>query len=101
MTEVRNNEGEHRFETEVNGEPAVLEYRIRDNALWLLHTEVPQVGQGSGVGAALVRAAFEHASAQEMRVVPMCSFVASYVRRHPEYLDAIDPAFRSRVTGER
>src|SRR3712207_5495639 len=45
MADVVNNETLHRFEMDVEGEPAVLEYRIRDGALWLLHTGVPEKGQ--------------------------------------------------------
>jgi uncharacterized protein len=100
MADVVNNEKLHRFEMDVEGEPAVLEYRVRDGALWLLHTGVPEKGQGKGIAAALARAAFDHARAEGQPVVPMCSFVLSYLRRHPELMEQVQPEFRSRVTGD-
>jgi predicted GNAT family acetyltransferase len=100
MPDVTNNETLHRFETDVEGDTALLEYRVRGGALWLLHTEVPEKGQGKGIAAALARAAFDHARAAGQPVVPMCSFVVSYLRKHPELLPQIAPEYRSRVAGE-
>ena len=31
-------------------------------------------------------------------VTPLCPFIASYIRRHQEYLALVDPALRERVT---
>jgi predicted GNAT family acetyltransferase len=100
MADVVNNEKLRRFEVDVEGEPAVLEYRIRDGALWLLHTGVPDKGQGKGVAAALARAAFDHARQEGQMVVPMCAFVVSYLRRHPELMEQVQPEYRSRVAGD-
>jgi predicted GNAT family acetyltransferase len=100
MADVVNNEKLHRFETDVEGETAVLEYRVRDGALWLLHTDVPEKGQGKGIAGALARAAFDHARAKGEPVVPMCSFVVSYLKRHPELMEQIQPEYRSRVAGD-
>ncbi len=41
--------------------------------------------EGSGVGESLARTGLEWARERELRVVPVCPFVAAYVRRHPEY----------------
>lgn len=90
MNPVTNNEAKHRFEADVNGEMAVLEYRMRHGALWLLHTDVPAAGQGGGVGAALVRAAMDYAREQGIKVVPACTFAAAYIRRHPEYESQVE-----------
>ena len=98
MADVVNNENLHRFEIDVEGEPAVLEYRVRDGALWLLHTDVPEKGQGKGIAAKLAKAAFEHAKATGQLVVPMCSFVISYLERHSELIDQVSPEHRARIT---
>ncbi len=50
----------------------------------IVHTEVPPQLEGRGIAAALVRAAFEHAEPPGFKVVPACSYVRAYVRRHPE-----------------
>ena len=100
MADVFHNERLHRFEIDVEGEPAVLEYRMHGGALRLLHTDVPEKGQGKGFAGALVRAAFDHARAVNQQVVPMCSYVVSYLRRHPELMEQVHPEYRSRVAGD-
>lgn len=82
---VNHNEPGSRFETTVDGLPARCDYRLHDGVMLLVHTEVPPPLEGRGIGAALVRAALEHAAARGLRVRPRCSFVAAYLARHPEY----------------
>jgi len=82
---VRHDPQASRFEAEVDGRLARCDYRLNDGVLILYHTEVPPALEGRGIGAALVRAALEHAAAQGLRVRSGCSFVSAYLRRHPEY----------------
>jgi len=56
----------------------------------LVHTEVPESAEGKGVGSALARAALDHARREDLSVVPRCPFMASYIRRHPEYGDLVE-----------
>jgi predicted GNAT family acetyltransferase len=53
------------------------------------HTEVPEELGGAGVGSALARGALELARRSELKVVPRCSFIAEYVRRHPQFADLV------------
>jgi len=46
--------------------------------------------QGQGVAADLVHAALAFARSQGLRVRPSCSYVAAYMRRHPETLDLLE-----------
>jgi predicted GNAT family acetyltransferase len=48
---------------------------------------VPTADEGRGIGASLVRAALDDARKRGFKIVPACSFVAAFVRRHPEYND--------------
>lgn len=82
---VRHNAEASRFETEVEGGLAHCDYRMQDGVMLIVHTEVPPALEGRGIGAALVRAALEHASAAGLRVRPRCGFVSAYVARHPQY----------------
>jgi predicted GNAT family acetyltransferase len=50
----------------------------------LVHTEVPAELEGRGIASRLVAAAFAYAREQGLTVVPVCSYVRSYMRRHPE-----------------
>lgn len=90
---VRNREAD-RFEVEQDGHLAVLEYQVVRKSFLLVHTGVPPELEGRGIGGALVRAAFDHVRGHGMVVVPLCPFVRAYLKRHPEYLELVDPEYR-------
>ncbi len=54
--EVTHNPEEHRFELTVDGHLAVLDYMLTGNIIIFLHTEVPPVLGGRGLGVNLVEA---------------------------------------------
>lgn len=95
--DVTNDEAAQRYEARVDGALALIQYERRGNHLYILHTEVPEELEGRGVGGTLARAALEDARARHLTVVPHCPFVSAYIRRHPEYLDLVDPAYRARL----
>lgn len=74
-----------RFEATVDGQLARCDYRLRDGVMLMHHTEVPAALEGRGIAAALVRTAFEYAAKEGLRIRPMCSYVRSYLARHPQY----------------
>lgn len=83
--EVRHNRAEGRFETAVDGLLAVAEYELSDGRMTLTHTFVPNELRGRGMAEKLVRAALAHAQSEHLRVVPACSYVATFITRHPEF----------------
>jgi hypothetical protein len=86
-----------RFELDVDGWTAIAEYRRMGNAILFIHTEVPDALQHRGVGSALARGALESASERGLEVVPLCPFMASYIRSHAEYLDLVSASNRRRL----
>jgi uncharacterized protein len=86
---VRHNSEERRFEMNVKGELAVITYRLLPGVLSLDHTGVPVPIEGHGIAAKLTRAALDFARAENLRVVPACSYVAAFVRKHSEYQDLV------------
>jgi uncharacterized protein len=85
--QVTRNEAQSRFETTVDGETAVAEYRERDGVMQLTHTVVPQALEGRGIAAALIGQALDHARGHGLKVEALCSYAASYMQRHPETQD--------------
>jgi predicted GNAT family acetyltransferase len=79
------------FETTLAGHRAECAYRRQGDVLVLHHTAVPDALQGQGLAAALVAQALDWARQQGLRVRPTCSYVASYMRRHPETQDLLTP----------
>ena len=79
-----------RFSTRLDGHEAELVYRHQRGSMVIDHTGVPEAIGGRGVAGALVKAALDYARAEGLRVVPLCSYSASYIQRHPEYADLVD-----------
>ena len=100
---IENNESTHRWEARLGEYVAFSEYRLNQdtNTIHFLKTRVPPELEGQGIAGKLVTAALNDARARHLTVVPICRFVASYIRRHPEYRDLVYPDFRHLVGGER
>lgn len=82
--EVTHNESSRRFEAKVDGLLCRCDYRMHGDTMMLVHTEVPPQLEGRGIASLLVRAAFDHARRNGWDVLPVCSYVRAWVRRHPE-----------------
>lgn len=87
--EVVHNAAAQRFEARIDGTLAVCAYHEAGGVLNLTHTEVPPRAQGQGVAALLVKATLDWARAEGKRVRPLCSYVAAYMRRHPDTQDLL------------
>lgn len=97
---IENNESTHRWEARLGEQVAFSSYRRNEDTIHFLKTRVPPEFEGQGIAGRLVKAALEDARAQHLTVVPICRFVASYIRRHPEYRDLVYPDFRHLVERE-
>ena len=86
---VTHNEEAHRFEATVDGLRALITYRRFPDRLVLPHTEVPPTLEGKGLGTKLAGTALDFARANHLRVVPLCPFVSSFIRKHREYQDLV------------
>ncbi len=84
---VTNNTAASRFESTVEGHTAVADYAIRGDVMTMSHTMVPSALEGRGIAGQLVAAAMAHARANALKVNPVCSYVAAYMKRHPEVQD--------------
>jgi predicted GNAT family acetyltransferase len=88
--DIRHDPAASCFEAQVDGGTAVCAYRLGGGLMDIVHTEVPPRSEGRGIAAVLVQAALDHARAQGWRVRPSCSYVRSYMRRHPETQDLLE-----------
>lgn len=85
--EVRHNPALSRYELATDHGVAVAIYRQLEDRRIFTHTEVPPASEGKGVGSRLVREALDDSRRSGFRIIPACSFVDAFVRRHPEYRD--------------
>ena len=73
-----------RFFARVEGEVAELVYELRDRVLDVQHTYTPPALRGRDLAARLTDAAFAHARAHGLKILPTCSYTQTYLARHPE-----------------
>jgi len=81
---VVHNLAESRFEATVEEQLCVADYELDGTRLLMHHTGVPRALEGRGIAAQLVAAAFDYAAREGLTIVPLCSYVAAWARRHPE-----------------
>lgn len=80
-----------RYEAKVGGKLAgFVEYERREGRVIFPHTEVDDAFEGQGVGSTLAREVLHDARERGEKVVPLCPFIAGYIRRHDEYADLVD-----------
>lgn len=82
---VRHNQEQHRYEVEVDGKLAILEYRDAGGQRYYMHTEVPEALEGRGIASQMAKVVLDEAQAEQLSIVPLCPFVRGYIERHPEY----------------
>lgn len=88
--DIRNNEESSQFETTVDGSVAYSAYDLEeDGRMVFTHTVVPDALSGRGIAGELVRHGLEHAKKENLKVVPQCPYVASFIKRHPEYQELV------------
>jgi Predicted acetyltransferase len=75
-----------RYELTVDGQLAgFVTYAIHEGRITLIHTEVEAAYSGRHLGDRLAGDVLDDARRRGLRVRPLCPFVASYIRSHPEY----------------
>lgn len=80
-----NNEDIHNFELTVDGHQAFIDYKQKGNKVYLIHTEVPAELKGKGVAEAIVEKTFQYLEERDLKLVPLCTYVGIYLKRHPEW----------------
>ena len=85
--EVARNPAKNRFETWIDGELSKLDYMEDGDTIVMTHVGVHPAHRGRGVAGKITEVALEYAKGKSLRVIPMCSYVGAYIRRHPEYIE--------------
>lgn len=67
---------------------------LGDSAILMPHTEIEEGHEGEGLGSQLAKYVLDDIRAAGKLVVPMCLFIAGYIRKHPEYVDLVYPQQR-------
>lgn len=84
--ELIDNTENHQYEFHIDKLVPKIEYiKSKNGEIYLTHTEVPVQLEGKGVGSQLVKKVLKDIERQELRLVPLCPFVAGYIKKHPDW----------------
>ncbi len=83
--EVVHDKDNHKFTLALNNDIAQVQYVIKDDKLFLTHSEVPKSMRGKGIGKTLVEKTFEKLTEEGYRAVAVCSYVKSVARRSEKW----------------
>ena len=89
MTRLRDNEATGRLEMIEAGQVVFATYRREGGRLVILHVESPPSLRGSGAASRFMDALAQDARDAGERIVPVCGYAATWLRRHPTYRDLL------------
>ncbi len=82
---VIDNKELNRFEVEVDGQKALIEYTVKPGVLSLNHTEVPKELAGQGIASEMTEKVLLQIELRGLKVKPVCPFIKKYIDKHPEW----------------
>ena len=71
---------------------------LKPGLIVFMHTGVPEKLGGQHIAGKLAAVGLEFAGQKGLTVIPLCPFVAGYLKKHQQYLDLVEKEYRERVT---
>ncbi|TDQ79663.1 GNAT family N-acetyltransferase [Sphingobacterium yanglingense] len=87
------NDLDHRFEINVNGHLAFIDFKETRSRIALIHTEAAPELKGTGAAAAVVEKTLLFIEQDGRKLMPYCPYVFAYIKKNPEWKRIVDPAF--------
>ncbi len=84
MSELKDNQAARRFEMIESGQVVFADYRRDGRRLFIDHVEAPVALRGSGAAGRFMEALVTKATADGATLVPVCSYAAAWLSRHPD-----------------
>ena len=85
----QDNRDASRFELQVGDLMAWADYHRRDGRLVIPHVEAEMALRGTGASGRLMEQVALAARAEGAKIVPLCSYAAAWLRRHPAFEDVV------------
>ena len=83
--QVIHEEDNKRFVIYKDGKEVFVEYMSKEGELNLYHTHTDPELRGQGLAAQVVRAALEYSKENNLKIIPTCSYVQSFLAKHDKY----------------
>ncbi|MFL6046879.1 MAG: GNAT family N-acetyltransferase [Propionibacteriaceae bacterium] len=88
---IERNDAAERYELTLDGElVGFAQFRTSPGRIVFTHTVVEPEHEGHGFGSRLAKFVLDDAVARGDRIVPLCPFIAAYLREHPGYEASVD-----------
>lgn len=84
MPELHDDAAHARLEMVEAGHTVFADYRRAGGRLIIDHVEAPEALRGTGAAGRFMEALVAHARANGETIVPICSYAAAWLQRHPE-----------------
>lgn len=82
---IIDNREKNRFEAEIDGHQAIVEYSVKPGILVLEHIEVDQELAGKGIGGEMAESVLLEMELRGLKVIAECPFIKKYIEKHPEW----------------
>ncbi len=89
MSDVIDNTARNQYELPVEGETVFARYRRTGDTVAILHVEAPVSLRGTGASGRLMQGIVDLARQNNEKLVPLCSYAAAWLKRHPEAADLL------------
>jgi predicted GNAT family acetyltransferase len=89
MSDVTDNTARNQYEMPVEGQTVFARYRRTGETVAILHVESPVALRGTGAAGRLMQGIVELARSRGEKLVPLCSYAAAWMKRHPETADLL------------
>lgn len=88
MTLVHDKEN-NRYVLAVKDVFAKVDYELKEGVMYLIHSEVPEILRGQGVGKVLVEQTFKKLTEEGYKAVAVCSYVKIIAMRNNKWKEII------------
>ena len=93
--DVRDEVDHRRYALDVEGATAVVTYNLVQGGLMVTETLVPIALEGRGIASRLARHVLADVKARGLVILPVCPFIAGYLKKHPEWAEVVHPTYRA------
>ena len=87
--DIRDDAARSRFELAEGGHVVFADYRREPGVLVISYVEAPPELRGTGAAGRLMEGVLAQARSEGLKVRPLCSYAAAYIRRHREHHDVM------------
>ena len=89
MLQIEHDKENSRYKLNINGAYAKVDYVLKNDIMYLVHSEVPYELRGQGIGKVLVEKTFEKLTEEGYRAKAVCSYVKAVARRSDTWKEII------------